>query len=243
MKTDGQWSEVPWFKATAMIGKRLMEIKTQHGGEAIAGLITGRCTNEDVYLFQRLMRSVLGTNNIDTAARYGHMNSVTALQQTIGIGQATTSDKAMTLSDVILVIGNDMTETNPVTALRLKEAKARFQAKLMVANTFQTNLMALASHPLQYAVGGETALIQGMVKSIIDKGLAFPAFVEKYPAAYEALRQSVAGLSEEGLARESGLPWEKIAEAAELLAKSKRGTLVWGEGIVSKKRAITMRSG
>ncbi|MCG3112796.1 MAG: molybdopterin-dependent oxidoreductase [Candidatus Manganitrophus sp. SB1] len=235
MKTDGQWSEVPWFKATAMIGKRLMEIKTQHGGEAIAGLITGRCTNEDVYLFQRLMRSVLGTNNIDTAARYGHMNSVTALQKTIGIGQATTSDKAMTLSDVILVIGNDMTETNPVTALRLKEAKARFAAKLMVAHNFQTNLMALASHSLQYTVGGETALIQGLVKSILDKGLAFPAFVEKYPAAYEALRQSVAGLSEENLARESGLPWEKIAEAAELLAKSKRGTLIWGEGIVSKK--------
>jgi len=235
MKVDGRWTEVPWIKATAVIGKRLMEIKAQYGGDAIAGLITGRCTNEEVYLFQRLMRSVLGTNNIDTAARYGHMNSVTALQKALGIGHATTTDKKMTLSDVILMVGNDMTETNPVTALRLKEAKSRFQAKLMVADTIQSNMMKLATHPLQIAVSGETALIQGLVKAVIDKGLAFPAFVQKSPAAYEALRQGVAGLSEEALARESGLAWEKIAEAAELLARSKRGTLIWGEGIVSRR--------
>ncbi|MBI3802490.1 MAG: molybdopterin-dependent oxidoreductase [Nitrospirae bacterium] len=235
MKIEGRWTEVPWIKANALIGKRLMEIKAKHGGQAIAGLITGRCTNEEVYLFQRLMRSVLGTNNIDTAARYGHMNSVTALQQTLGIGYATTTDKAMTLSDVILMVRNDMTETNPVTALRLKEAKSRFEAKLIVADLFQSNMMKLASHPLQVAVHGETAFIQGLVKAVIDKGLAFPAFVEKYPAAYEALRNSMAGLSEETLARESGLAWEKIAEAAELLAQSQRGTLIWGEGIVSRQ--------
>jgi len=235
MKVDGEWTEVPWIKAIAAVGKRLMEIKAQHGGEAIAGLITGRCTNEEVYLFQRLMRSVLGTNHIDTAARYGHMNSVTALQKTLGIGWATTTDKKMTLSDVILMVGNDMTETNPVTALRLKEAKSRFQAKLMVADTIQSNMMKLATHPLPLSVHGERAFIQGLVKAVIDKGLAFPAFVQNHPAAYDALRQGVAGLSEEALARESGLAWEKIAEAAELLAKSKRGTLVWGEGIVSRK--------
>jgi formate dehydrogenase alpha subunit len=235
MKVDGAWTEVPWIKAISAVGKRLMEIKAQHGGQAIAGLITGRCTNEEIYLFQRLMRSVLGTNHIDTAARYGHMNSVIALQHALGIGHATTTDKKMTLSDVILMIGNDMTETNPVTALRLKEAKSRFEAKLIVADTLQSNMMKLATHPLPLSVDGETALIQGLVKAVIDKGLAFPSFVQNYPAAYEALRQSVAVLSEEALAQQSGLAWEKIAEAAERLAKSKRGTLIWGEGIVSRK--------
>ncbi|MFY9268481.1 MAG: molybdopterin-dependent oxidoreductase [Candidatus Manganitrophaceae bacterium] len=235
MKVDGRWTEVPWIRATAHIGKRLSEIKTRYGGEAIAGLISGHCTNEEVYLFQRLMRSVLGTNHIDTAARYGHMNSVLAMHHNLGIGHSTTSYEAMTLSDVILTIGTDLTETNPVTSVRIKEAKSKFGAKLIVADHFQSKLMKLGTHPLPIAIGGETALIQGWVKAVIEKGFAHPSFTEKYPTAYEALQRGVAALSEERLAQASGLPWEKIVESAELLAKSKRGTLIWGEGIVSRK--------
>ena len=234
-KIDGRRIEVPWMKALIQIGKQLSAIKAQHGGNAIAGLISGRCTNEEVYLFQRFMRSVLGSNNIDTAARYGHMNSVLAMHHALGVGRSTTSFEKMALSDVILMIGSNMTETNPVSCLRVKKAKAEFNAKLIVADTWQTNIMALATHPLQMAVHSQGLLIHGLIKAVIQKGLAHSSFVQKYPAAYEALRQSVAESSEETIAKGSGLPWEKISEAAELLAKSNRGTILWGEGIVSEK--------
>lgn len=234
-KIEGRWSEVSWFKAVIQIGKRLAEIKRQHGGQAIAGLISGRCTNEEVYLFQRLMRSVLGSNNIDTAARYGHMNSVLAMQQALKVGRPTTDFKKMALSDVVLMIGSDYTETNPVSALRIKDGKTKRGTKLIVADSVKVPMMDVATHPLQLAPGGETALILGLVKAVVEKGAVHPSFAQKYPAAHEALKQAVASLSQEALVQATGIPWEKMSEAAGLLAGSKRGTLIWGEGIVSQK--------
>ncbi len=234
-KIDGRLTEIPWFKAIPLIGRRFSEIKAKHGGGAIAGLISGRCTNEEVYLFQRFMRVVLGTNQIDTAARYGHMNSVLAMQHALGIGRSTTSFKKMTLSDTIFIIGSNITETHPTASLRLKEAKNKFGAKIIVADTYQTNMRRLSTHPLSLALGGEAALICGLTKAVLQKGLADPSFIQNYPSAYEAICKGVADFSEEALAQKSGVVWDKISEAAELLAKSKRGTMIWGEGIVSRK--------
>ncbi|HLG21441.1 MAG TPA: molybdopterin-dependent oxidoreductase, partial [Candidatus Manganitrophaceae bacterium] len=234
-KIDGRRVEIPWIKAVTQIGKRLAEIKGQYGGEAIAGLVSGRCSNEEVYLFQKLMRSVLGSNNIDTAARYGHMNSVLAMRRALGVGRSTTSYQKITLSDVILLVGTNITETNPIASLRVKEAKNKFGAKVIAADTWQTNMVKLSTHPLQLAGRSERFFLQGLVKAVIEKGLAAPGFVRKYPAAFQALERSAAGLSEAALAEKCALPWEKISEAAELLAKSKRGTILWGEGIVARK--------
>jgi formate dehydrogenase alpha subunit len=234
-KVDGKQVEIPWFRAIPQIARKLKEIKEAYGGQAIAGLISGRCTNEEVYLFQKLMRATLGSNNIDTAARYGHMNSILTMQKGLGMGGSTTSCKQITLSDVILVVGSNITETNPVFSLRIKEAKRKFGAKVIVIDPIKTNMMKLSTHGLQVAMGGETALLQGLVKAVIDEGFAFPGFMEKYPKAYEALRQSVGLLSAESIAEACGIAWDKIKEAATLLAQSKRGTMIWGEGIVSKE--------
>lgn len=237
VKTEGKFLETPWFKAMIDIAKRLNEIKTTHGEQAIAGLISGRCTNESVYLFQRLMRSVLNTNNIDTSARYGHMNSVLALQDTLRIGGATVTYPQIALSDAILMIGSNLTETNPIAALRVKASMAEFGGKLLVADTSETNIMKLATHPLKMTLDSESIFIQGLVKAVISKGLADAVFIEKQPAAYEALEKAVASVSEAVIVEKTGLPWEKIEEAAELLAQSKRGVLLWGEGIVSERGA------
>lgn len=235
VKADGKFTEIPWFKALIEIAKRLNDIKDTHGGQAIAGLISGRCTNESVYLFQRLMRSVLDTNNIDTAARYGHMNSILALRETLQIGGATIRFQELTLSDAILMIGSNLTETNPITALRVKASMAEFDGKLMVVDSTETNILKLATHPLQIKLGSESDFIQALVKAVIALGLADPDFIEKQPAAYAALQAAVAQVSETALAEKTGLEWEKIEEAAEILARSKRGVLVWGEDIVSEE--------
>ncbi|MFQ5598569.1 MAG: molybdopterin-dependent oxidoreductase [Nitrospiria bacterium] len=236
-KVEGEHLEIPWMKALIQIARRLKEIKSQFGGQAIAGLISGRCTNEAVYLFQRLMRSVLGTNNIDSAARYGHMNSVLAMQRTLGMGGSTTTYEQVALSDVILMVGSNLSETNPIAALRVKKSMSEFGGKLMVVDTWQTKLMKLATHPLQISPGSEPAFIQGLVKAVVEGGAVFPSFPERYPEAYKGLKAAVASLSEGDIAAQCGLAWEKISEAAGLLAVSKRGILIWGEGIVSQEGA------
>ncbi|HIE65231.1 MAG: molybdopterin-dependent oxidoreductase [Nitrospira sp.] len=236
VKKDGKHTEIPWFTAMIQIGKRLSSIKEEHGGQAIAGLISGRCTNEEVYLFQRLMRSVLGTNNIDTAARYGHMNSVLAMKHALGIGGSTTTYDKITVSDVILLVGSNMTETNPIAALRVKKAMAQFDSKVIVADTSQTDMMGFSStHPLQINLYSEGAFIQGLVKAVIDQGLVHSPFAEKYAPALEVLQKAVSSLSTSDIEASTGLSWDKISEAARLLATSKRGTLIWGEGVISKE--------
>ncbi|VAX28420.1 NADH-ubiquinone oxidoreductase chain G [hydrothermal vent metagenome] len=237
VKNNGEFLEIPWFKAMIEIAKRLNDIKAAYGGDAIAGLISGRCTNESVYLFQRFMRSVLDTNNIDTAARYGHMNSVLALQETLKIGGATISLQELALSDAILMVGSDFTETNPITALRVKASMAEYGGKLMVAHNTETKMLKLATLPLQIAVGSESHFIQGLVKAVLSKGLADSDFIEKQPAAYTALKSAVAQIAETVVSEKTGLEWEKIEEVAQTLALSKRGVLLWAEDIVSKTGA------
>jgi len=225
--------EIPWFKAIPLVAKRLSEIKAQHGGASIAGLIGARCTNEEVYLFQRLMRTVCGTNAIDTTARYGHMNSVCALQNLLGVGASTTSFKNIALSDVVMVIGADVTETHPVFSLRIKEAKSKFRAKVIVADRIETHLRKLCTHPLPLEKSGEGALILGLIRAVIQGKHTDPKFMLQYPDAYEAIAQSVLALSENDIVKTSGLSWEKIEEAARLLASAERGNLIWGEGITA----------
>lgn len=235
MKTGEGFTEVPWYKALSLMAKQLNDIKSTHGGQAIAGLIGGRCSNEAVFLFQRLMRGILDSNNIDTSARYGHMNSVLAMQHALGVGRSTTSYEQIALSDVILLVGSNITETNPIAALRLKKAKSDFNATIIVAERWETKMMALAAQPLQIAPGSEVLFLQGLVKAVISTNNAYKPFVEKYSMAYKAIELAVSGLSEEDISEGCGLPWEKIVEAAESLAQSKRGTLIWGEGIVSQE--------
>jgi len=231
----GRMVTLPWPIAVSQIAKQLQEIKATYGGEAIAGLITARCTNEEIYLFQKLMRSVLGSNNIDTSARYGHVNSVFGMRHTLGVGSATTDFKKTTLSDVILMVGTNITETHPVASLRVKEAKNKFGAKIIVADSVKTNMLKLSTDPLQFHPGGQEALIVGLIKAVIEEKLAYPPFVQKYPSQYQALVDCMAFHTRERLTAQSGISWEKMVAAATLLAKSKRGTLIWGEGVVSQR--------
>ncbi len=237
VKIDGKQTETPWFKVLPQIARKLVEIKNSHGGKAIAGLISGRCTNEEVYLFQKIMRATLGSNNIDTAARYGHMNSVLAMQQALGIGVSTTSYKQITLSDVILVVGSDITETNPVASLRIKEAKRAFGAKVIVIDPIKTHMMKLCTHPLQVTAGSEAALLTGLVKAIVQNKWAYPFFTVEHPKFYETVCRATEAISEEAISQRTGIAWDAIKEAAELLAKSKRGTIIWGAGIAAETGA------
>ncbi len=237
VRKEGRLVETHWLDTQDLIAERLTKIKMDHGGQAIAGLISARCTNEDIYLFQKFMRIGLGTNQIDGTARYGHMNVVMALRKAFGTERIrmTNNSEQVTKADAIFIIGSDITETHPVFNLRVKEALRKYKAKVIVADPITTHIAKLATHPLAIKPGSEPQLIQGLVKIILDRGLCDEAVLQKYPNAVDALKQATAGITIETVAEETGIPIERLTETAEILAKAERGVILFEEGITKRK--------
>jgi formate dehydrogenase alpha subunit len=236
VRKNGQLTETPWFVAMGEVARRLTEIKTRYGGQAVAGLITARCTNEEMYLFQKFMRTVLGTNHIDSSARYGHINFILAMKKTLGIGRGMAKSSDLTLADAILIIGSDMTETNPVSALRVKEALRNYGAKVIVAHPAKTNLAKLASHHLAIRPGSERALILGLIKVLVDQNLVDETFTKKYPDALAKIKEALVSLSLESVQNETGIEAARLQEVAALFARAEKGVIVCGEEILRRSK-------
>jgi formate dehydrogenase alpha subunit len=237
VRKNGALVETHWLDTQDFIADRLSKIKMDHGGKAIAGLISARCTNEDIYLFQKFMRIGLGTNQIDGTARYGYMNAVMALRKAFGTDRIRmmNNSEQVTHADAIFIIGSDLTETHPVFNIRVKEALRKFKAKVIVADPIKTPIAKLATHHLAIKPGSESRLIQALVKIIIDRGLCDETVLQKFPKAVEVLKQATAGLSIDAAAEETGIPAERLAEAAEVLAKAERGVILFEDGITKRK--------
>jgi formate dehydrogenase alpha subunit len=223
---------VPWIEALETTAERLTHVKDRYGSEAIAGLITARCTNEELYVFQRFMRTVLGTNNLDSSARYGHMNFVRAVHHALGINRMMNTSADITKAKAILVVGANVTETNPVASLRVKAAIGAYKASVIVVDSMQTNLAKLASHPAMVKPGTEGTFVKGLVKSVLEQDLIDPDLASQAPEALAALKAAADAVSLETVARETGVPVEMIQEVARVFAEAPRSIIVCGEGIV-----------
>jgi formate dehydrogenase alpha subunit len=235
---------VSWWEATEEIADRLADIKSQHGPDAIAGLVSARLANEELYLFQKFMRAVIGTNQFDGTARYGQINFTRALQTALGHPRLMNTYEELTVANTILVIGSDITEANPITALRVKEAMRHYKASVIVVNPVKTKMAALATHHLSIRPGAEGAFLHGVVRALLAKQLVDPAFAGANPALLTALRGSAAGSSDEALTRATGLEPSTFDEVATLLAQGPRTILLCGEGLLKQaggyKHALTL---
>ena len=234
IRRNGALAEASWFEATAEVAKRLNAIKAAHGPDAIAGLITARCTNEDLYAFQKFMRQTVGTNQLDSSARYGHASYVAAMEHALGAVQPTVSFRDVTFANAILVVGSDVTETNPILALRIKDGLRNYHAQVIVAHPVRTNLAKLAPFPYTINLGAEGAFVQGMTKAVIEEDLVPQRVAAEYATAIAALQAAVASLSWEGLASATGLSREAFAEAAKAFVVGERRVIVLGEQIVNR---------
>ncbi len=234
VRREGQLFPTPWLEALHLLVERLAAIKAKHGPQAIAGLITARCSNEELYVFQKLMRAAIGTNQLDSSARYGHLNFVRAVRHALGLGRMTNSWEDMTKAKAILLVGSNITETNPLTAVRVKEAIRVYKSRVIVVDAAQTNIAKLASHPLMVKPGTEGLLAQGLVKSVLEQDLVDAEAVGKHPRAFEALKQAVAALSLDRIAERCGVTVEQIHEAAQVFAEAPRAIILCAEGIVRR---------
>ncbi|HYM36902.1 MAG TPA: molybdopterin-dependent oxidoreductase, partial [Nitrospiraceae bacterium] len=122
VRKDRKLTESPWIETVETVVGRLADIKSRYGPNAIAGLITARCSNEELYLFQKLMRAAIGTNHLDSSARYGHLNFIHAVRHALGASRMTNDTVDITKAKAVLVVGSNVTETNPVFSVRVKEA-------------------------------------------------------------------------------------------------------------------------
>ena len=229
----GNWGEVfreaTWDEALGLAAAGLRRIRGEDRG-ALAGFGSAKGSNEEAYLFQKLVRTGFGTNNVDHCTRLCHASSVAALLEGIGSGAVSNQVNDVANAEVIFLIGANPTSNHPVAATWLKNA-ARRGAKLIVADPRRTDLSRHASHFLQFNADTDVALLNAMIHTIIDEGLANAKFIKDRTSGYDALKENARDYAPEKMAPICGIPAATIREVARLYATSKASIILWGMGI------------
>jgi len=230
----GNWSEVfreaSWEEALDLVAGGLKRIRDQHGANALAGFGSAKGSNEEAYLFQKLVRTGFGTNNVDHCTRLCHASSVAALLEGIGSGAVSNQVNDVLRAEVVFIIGANPTVNHPVAATWIKNA-AEKGVKLIVADPRRTELALHATYFLQFNPDTDVALLNAMIHTIIDEGLVDEAFVKDRTSGFEALKENAKAFSPEKMAPICGIPARTIREVARLFAASKASMILWGMGI------------
>lgn len=234
VREGNRLAEKPWLEAMHLVVDRFAHIKSKYGADAIAGLVTARCTNEELYLFQKLMRVVFGSNHLDSSARYGHLNFVHASKHALGLGRTPNDWEDLTKAKAILLIGSNITETNPLTAVRIKEAIRVYKAQVVTLDSAVTNMAKLASHPFVIKPGTEGLVIHGLIKATIEQDLVDDEATKTHPQAFAALQAAVDGLSLDDVASQTGLTTDNLRDIAAIFAEAPRSIIMCAEGIVRR---------
>ena len=231
---DGAWGavfrEASWEEALALAAKGLKKVRDRDGPQALAGFGSAKGSNEEAYLFQKLVRTGFGTNNVDHCTRLCHASSVAALMEGIGSGAVTAPFTAAADSEVILVIGARPTQNHPVAATFFKQAAKR-GVKLIIADPMRHDMSRYATWHLQFKPGSDVPLLNAMLHTIIEEGLVDRQYVEANVEGYEELKAKVAGYAPEKMAPLCGVPAETLREVARTFAKSRASIVFWGMGI------------
>jgi len=225
------WREVSWDEALDYVADQLTHLVQAHGGDAVAGYASAKATNEDNYLFQKLLRALLKTNNIDHCARLCHAGSVTGLQLAIGSSAMSNSIAEMEHLDTFIVTGSNTTETHPVIANFLKRAVRENGAKLIVVDPRQVGMTDFATMWLRQNPGTDVAVFQAMAHVIVKEGLYDPEFIRQRTEGFEDYLESLEEFTPEWAEEVSGVPAESIREAAHIYAGAERASIYWGMGI------------
>ena len=222
--------EASWEEALDLVASRLKAIKDEHGPSALAGFGSAKCSNEEAYLFQKLVRAVFGTNNVDHCTRLCHASSVAALLETIGSGAVTNSFGDVHNADVAIVTGSNTTGNHPVAATFIKDA-AEHGTTLIVIDSRETGIARHAHHFLQIKPGSDVALYNAMMNVMIEEDLINHEYVRDHTEGFEELRDLVKKYTPELSQRICGIPAQKIREVARILGRANAAIVFWGMGI------------
>jgi len=219
-----------WEEALDAAASGLKRIRDRHGGKGLAGFGSAKGSNEEAYLFQKLVRVGFGTNNVDHCTRLCHASSVAGLIEGIGSGAVTAPFMAAKDADVIVVIGANPTENHPVAATFFKNAAKR-GATLIVMDPRGQALKRHATHMLQFKPGRDVAMLNAMLHVIIEEGLYDKQYVQAHTDGFERLRDNVKNFPPEKMAEVCGIDAETLRTVARTYARAEAAIIFWGMGI------------
>ena len=222
--------EATWQEALDLAGGALKKLRDTHGGRALAGFGSAKGSNEEAYLFQKLVRLGFGSNNVDHCTRLCHASSVAALLEGIGSGAVSNPVMDVTKASVVILIGANPTVNHPVAATFLKNAM-RNGTKLIVMDPRRSELARTAYRFLQFKPDTDVALLNAMMHVIIEENLVDENFIADRTLGYAELVKNVAGYSPDLMAPICGVPADTIREVARLYATSPGSMILWGMGI------------
>ncbi len=223
--------EATWDEALDLAAEKIAAITKESGGDAFGTFCSAKATNEDNYVFQKFVRGVLGTNNVDHCARLCHAASVAALTIAIGSSAMSNSIAEMKDLDVFIVTGSNTSETHPVISTFLREAVVKGGAKLIVADPRQTEMANFATHWLRQKPGTDVALFQAMAQVIIEEKLYDADFIDKRVDGFDAFAAEIRDCTPEWAETVTGVPAQAIRESARLYANANVAAIYWGMGI------------
>jgi formate dehydrogenase major subunit len=229
IKEGGKFKEATWDEALDLVASKLGEMK-EADAKKLAFLSSARCTNEENYVFQKFVRTVIGTNNVDHCARLCHGPSVAGLAQTFGSGAMTNSIASAAEADVVFLIGTNTLEQHPLMWRRVLQAKDK-GAKIMVADPRFTPSAKQADLYIPFKSGTDVALLNGMMNVILEEGLEDKEFIESRTTDFEELKAMVKKYPVEEVSKITGVAPELIREAAIMYAKADKAALLFSMGI------------
>jgi len=219
--------EASWEEALDLVARRLSEIRDREGGDALAGFGSAKCSNEEAYLFQKLVRAGFGTNNVDHCTRLCHASSVAALLESIGSGAVTTTYGDVGNAEGALLAGTNTTSNHPVAATFFKQARKR-GTKLIVVDPRREAIADFADHHCRIKPGTDVAFYNAMMQVILEEGLIDEDFVASRTENLSALRETVAAYPPERAAKICGVDPETIREVARIFGRARRAIVFWG---------------
>ncbi|MEV5608609.1 formate dehydrogenase subunit alpha [Streptomyces sp. NPDC052225] len=242
------WREVEWDEAIGTVARRMREIQSQYGTGAIGAISSSRCTNEEVYVVQKMVRAAFGNNNVDTCARVCHSPTGYGLKQTFGESAGTQDFRSVAEADVIMVIGANPTDGHPVFASRMKR-RLREGAELIVVDPRRIDLVRSphieAAHHLQLRPSTNVAVVNAMAHVVVTEGLVDKGFVAARCEGYEDWAEFVARdeNSPEAVEDITGVPAAELRAAARLYASAPNGAIYYGLGVTEHSQGSTMVMG
>jgi formate dehydrogenase major subunit len=222
--------EATWEEALDLAAGKLKSLRDTKGKKSLAGFGSAKGSNEEAYLFQKLVRVGFGNNNVDHCTRLCHASSVAALLEGVGSGAVSNQVNDVEHSDLIFIIGSNPTNNHPVAATWMKNAAKR-GAKIVLADPRITDIGKHAWRTLQFKADTDVALLNAMLHVIVTEGLADEKFIAERVSNYEALKENVKGYSPEAMSPLCGIPAQTIREVAREFAKAKAAMVLWGMGV------------
>lgn len=222
--------EANWDEALEIAAGGLMAIKQAQGPKALAGFGSAKCSNEEAWLFQKLVRTGFGSNNVDHCTRLCHASSVAALMECLGSGAVTASFMQALEADVVILTGCNPAVNHPVAATFFKQA-AKQGTEIIILDPRGQSLDAYASMSVRFTPGADVSLFNALLHVIIAEGLYNQAYIDAHTEGFEALKQSVAHSTPEAMSALCGVAPDTIREVARRYANAEKAMIFWGMGI------------